>query len=101
MDAGEEDAPPPKEGIYSEGDMVLSKLPQVPEGRSPFSEPKKVMWVLSHYTPSSSRMDKFGILKNPSPIGDGWRKVKCLGRMETTRPFRNPLHQELHQEEGG
>ncbi|MCP3667341.1 MAG: hypothetical protein GY696_33425 [Gammaproteobacteria bacterium] len=39
----------PKIGIYKKGDLVLSKLPHMPKGRSPYLEPKTVRNVLGFY----------------------------------------------------
>ncbi len=39
-----------KKGIYKRGDRVLTKLPHVAKGRSPYSEPKTVQKILGYFT---------------------------------------------------
>ena len=40
----------PKRGLFQRGDKVLSKLPHVPKGHSPYSAPKTVIDVLGYYS---------------------------------------------------
>ncbi|MCP3663652.1 MAG: hypothetical protein GY696_14375 [Gammaproteobacteria bacterium] len=40
----------PKKGLFKKGDLVGTKIPHVPKGRPPYSEPKKVEKVLGYYS---------------------------------------------------
>ena len=40
----------PRQAIYKIGDRVLSRLPHVPKGKSPYSAPKTVKEIHGYYT---------------------------------------------------
>ncbi len=81
--------------------MVLSKLPQVTEGRSPFSEPKKGMRILKHYTFLLSD----GQLWNSRKLKLYRRRME-EGQMSCPDGNDPPIQgircvRQLHQEDGG
>ncbi len=68
---------------------MLSKLPQVPEDRSPLSETKKVIRGLGHYYSLLSDRQVWNSRKlKPYRRWTEEGQMEGLGRMEMTQPFR-------------